>query len=223
MSDAIDYFAYNNPLIKIKTHFSLKARSKMYNIFWEICEPKESDSILDLGATPDIILKDSNFFEKLYPFKHNITVASIEDCSNLVNEYGLSEFVFNESHKPLPFADQQFDIVFSSAVLEHVGSREEQKHFIEECLRVGKKVFITTPNRYFPIEMHTFVPLLHWLPWKWFQLLVKPIRNGFWSDINNLNLLSKKDISKLSNEVDVRFIKTLFFKSNIILINNYIK
>ncbi len=221
MSEVIDYFSYNNPLIKFKTYFSLKARAKMYERFLNICSPNKDDKILDLGATPDTKLADSNFFEQLYPYKEKITVSSIEDCSALVEKYGLSGYVYNEPHKPLPFHDKQFDIVFSSAVLEHVGTREDQKVFIEECLRVGKKVFLTTPNRYFPIEMHTFVPFLHWLPWSWFQKIVKPIQKGFWSDINNLNLLSKKDVLSISEEVNIDTVKTMWFESNLIITNKY--
>lgn len=99
MPEAIDYFAYNNPLLRIKTFFSLKARRKMYRKFMEYCKPSESDNVLDLGATPDTRLADSNFFEMLYPWKQNITVASIENCSALVEKLGLKAYVYNEPKK----------------------------------------------------------------------------------------------------------------------------
>jgi hypothetical protein len=35
---------------------------------------------------------------------------------------------------------------------------------VAEALRVSRRVFITTPNRWFPIEVHTKLPLVHWLP-----------------------------------------------------------
>ena len=64
----------------------------------------------------------------------------------------------------LPFADRSFDIVFSNAVIEHVGDIERQRLFVAEALRVGRRVFLTTPNRWFPIEVHTRLPFVHWLP-----------------------------------------------------------
>jgi hypothetical protein len=33
---------------------------------------------------------------------------------------------------------------------------------------VARRGFFTTPNRWFPIELHTKIPLLHYLPWRLF-------------------------------------------------------
>ena len=34
----------------------------------------------------------------------------------------------------------------------------------DEVRRVGKRWFITTPNRWFPFEFHVRMPLISWLP-----------------------------------------------------------
>lgn len=220
MGKAIDYFSYDNPFIKVKTYFSCKARKKMYLRFEQALHPEREDEVLDLGVTPDTSLKDSNFFEKLYPYKDKITIASIEDCEFLVKKYGLKCFAQNKPKEPLPFQDGQFDILFCSAVLEHVGTREDQKFFLQECMRISKKIFITTPNRYFPIEMHTFLPFLHWLPWNIFQKIVRKIKGEFWADINNLNLVSKRDITNMfgENVFSIFYVKTLGWNSNLVIV-----
>ena len=64
----------------------------------------------------------------------------------------------------LPFGDGEFDIVHSNAVIEHVGGRRRQEAFVREAVRVGTRVFLTTPNRWFPLEVHTHLPFVHWLP-----------------------------------------------------------
>lgn len=215
----IDYYDYENPITKVRTFFALRAREKMYRQFEAVCHPTSEDEVLDLGVTPDIKLADSNFFEKIYPYKDRLTVASIEDCSFLVEEYGLKAFVKNCPKESLPFMDKQFDILFCSAVLEHVGNKEDQHFFLEECLRVARKIFITTPNRYFPLEMHTFLPFLHWLPWPIFQKIVRTVKGDFWADINNLNLVSAKEFSGgyWGEKISVSGIRTMGMKSNLII------
>ena len=219
MANAIDYFSYSNPFTGVRTFFAVRARHKMYKKFIKICTPSSEDEVLDLGVTPDSKLDENNFFEKLYPYKNKITIASIEDCSFLVKKYELKEFVQNHPKEALPFSDKQFDILFCSAVIEHVGTREDQKFFLEECLRVAKRVFITTPNRWFPIEMHTIIPFLHWLPQKSFQKIMRVLKKDFWADINNLNLLSKADIKKMfaDNELIISSIRTMGIRSNLLI------
>ena len=217
MIKAIDYFGYDSPFLRIKTHFSILARRKMYRRFVEICRPRPPDRVLDLGVTPDERLADSNLFEKLYPWKGQITAASVEDCSNIARRYGLNRFVCTRAGEPLPFGDREFDILYCSAVLEHVGTREEQKAFLAECLRVADRVFLTTPNRAFPVEMHTFLPFVHWLPWPWFQKIAAPIHNGFWSDIHNLNILSRRDLRAMSDEIEIGAVRIWGMRSNLLV------
>jgi SAM-dependent methyltransferase len=64
----------------------------------------------------------------------------------------------------LPFADASFDIVFSNSVIEHLGTPERQRSFASEVARVGKRYFVQTPNRWFPVETHLLTPLVHYLP-----------------------------------------------------------
>jgi Methyltransferase domain len=67
----------------------------------------------------------------------------------------------------LPFAKQSFDIVFSNSVIEHVGSTDAQRRFAAEVQRVGRRYWVQTPNRWFPLEPHLLTPFLHFLPRTW--------------------------------------------------------
>jgi hypothetical protein len=67
--------------------------------------------------------------------------------------------------RALPFADGSFDYVVSNAVIEHVGGVAGARAMLREAERVARRGWIhTTPNRRFPMEVHTGVPVLHWLP-----------------------------------------------------------
>lgn len=45
MAKAIDYFAYDNKLLSLKTFFSMKARTKMFNYFMKTIKPL-ADNVL---------------------------------------------------------------------------------------------------------------------------------------------------------------------------------
>lgn len=195
-SEAIDYFSIRHPLRRLASQVSHKARKGMFQTFWETMKPEVGMRVLDVGVTPDRSLPESNFFEALYPYPQDLTATSIEDAAFLEDLYpGLT---FRQTPPgPLPFADQSFDIAVSFAVLEHVGDREAQRAFVAELTRVAKRVFLTTPNRGFPIEMHTFVPLLHWLPQPTHQRALRALGMDFWAETANLNLLDAETLRAL--------------------------
>jgi SAM-dependent methyltransferase len=196
---AVDYFFFRHPLRGPASQIALHVRKKIFKVFMETMKPGEQTTILDVGVTPDRSLPESNFLEKLYPYKHRLTATSIEDASFLEKEYPGLTFVQTTGEK-LPFDDWQFDLVFCSAVLEHVGNREEQGHFIRELLRVAKRFFLTTPNRGFPVEFHTFLPFIHWLPQPVHQAILRRLGLGFWAETKNLNLLTPATIRTLFPE-----------------------
>ena len=98
-----------------------------------------------------------------------------------------------------PFKDKEFDVCWSNAVLEHVGGWGEQKLFLKEIKRVSRAAFITTPNRYFPFELHTRIFLLHYLPKRIFdKFLIKVGKK--WASGDYLNLLSSTTLDNLLKE-----------------------
>ena len=110
----------------------------------------------------------------------------------------------NLSGRDLPFADRSFDYVHSSAVIEHVGDRQKQTCFLREAWRVSRKgMFVTTPNRWFPIEFHTVLPLLHWLPPRRYRRTLTTLGRDFFAREDNLNLLSRNDLARLADRAGI--------------------
>ncbi len=150
---------------------SLRSRRRKLALLLRELQPTAETSVLDVGVD-DISLGEAggedgctthNLFEAEYPWPSRITALGLNEGARFKARYPAIPYVQGDACA-LPFADKSFDIVFSNAVIEHVGSRERQELFVHEALRVGKRVFLTTPNRWFPIEVHTKLPLVHWLP-----------------------------------------------------------
>ena len=200
----------------------LSARMKIYGALAARIPLEDMESVIDVGATADSKKDSSNFFEKLYPHPGRITALSDQDASWMEERWPGLKFVQGNALN-MPFRDGAFDLAFSNAVIEHVGSRENQAAFIRECIRVSKKyVFITTPNRFYPIELHTVLPLIHWLPARVYRWFLRLLRKPFFAEESNLNLLSKRDIRKIMKEhTGIRYsidtIRFLGFQSNILL------
>jgi SAM-dependent methyltransferase len=63
----------------------------------------------------------------------------------------------------LPYADGEFDLVYSSSVIEHVPP-PRRRAFADEVRRVGRGLYVQTPAYSFPVEPHSLLPFAHWLP-----------------------------------------------------------
>ncbi|HEX8511195.1 MAG TPA: methyltransferase domain-containing protein, partial [Propionibacteriaceae bacterium] len=63
-----------------------------------------------------------------------------------------------------PFPDQQFDIVLSDQVIEHVADLDKLFREVARVSRVGALGLHIFPARWRPVESHLLTPLVHWLP-----------------------------------------------------------
>jgi SAM-dependent methyltransferase len=135
--------------------------------------------VLDVGGTADIW--------RLAPVMPKLVLLN---QARARNEIGAGELIVLGDGTRLPFADASFDLVFSNSVIEHVGSREEQARFAAEIARVGKRYWVQTPNRHFPIEHHLWTPFVHWLPRGWQRPIVK--RVSVWGIATNLGATERE-------------------------------
>jgi SAM-dependent methyltransferase len=190
------FYRDSSARVPLVSRLSLRARTAIYARFAAALPPRPDATVLDLGVTSDATFAESNFFERLYPYKSRITGAGTEDGSHLEAEYPGLRFVPVVAGQPLPFADRQFDVVFCNAVIEHVGGPAGQCAFLAEALRVARAFFFATPNRWFPVEPHTCLPLLHYLPRPWFRAVLRPTRYRHWADEASLNLLTRGELRR---------------------------
>jgi SAM-dependent methyltransferase len=154
--------------MKLADRVSLRSRLRKLALFHETMQTTPETTVLDLGADDAAFGAPGgcgtlNFFEELYPWPARITAVGLTPGETFRARYPEIRYVQADA-LDLPFEDGAFDVVFSNAVIEHVGGRERQAAFVGEALRVARRAFVTTPNRWFPLELHTRLPLVHWLP-----------------------------------------------------------
>lgn len=93
----------------------------------------------------------------------------------------------------LPYADGEFDLVYSSSVIEHVPPARREA-FATEVRRVGRGLYVQTPALSFPVEPHSLLPFAHWLPAAARKRYWRLGAQGFWEDIH---LLGRKEMERL--------------------------
>jgi ubiquinone/menaquinone biosynthesis C-methylase UbiE len=197
-------------------------RKKILKIFDSVIHIENKHSVLDVGASP-LALKSENMFLKKFKKHKKLTCLSNQDLKPIKKKFINFSYVFGDARN-MRFKDNTFDHVHSNATIEHVGSDKMQLKFISECIRVSRRfVFITTPNKYFPIEFHTKIPFLHWLPHSYFNVILKLFGDNFFRYKKNLNLISYQKIISYCRKLKIKkykifFNRLLFLKSNIILL-----
>jgi hypothetical protein len=203
--------------------FFLKlCREKIYKNFnKKISNFKLINKILDIGTSP-VDNEYQNYLIHKYPYKRKITCVSNVKLNKIKKKYPEIKTLQCDGRE-IPLKNNSFDIVISNATIEHVGNKRNQTKFIKEAVRLSKKlVFISTPNRYFPIDFHTLIPLIHWFPKKIHRFILKKIGLDFFSKESNLNLLSDNDLSNICQNLKIKNytiskIRILGFCTNLVL------
>jgi len=182
-----------------------RSRFRRFSRLLEKRFPGQKLNILDVGGWEG--------FWELMNFAdtgHRITLLNIEP-----QKVSRSNFraVIGDARDLRQFGNQEFDVVFSNSVIEHVGSFEDQKKMAVEICRVGRSYFVQTPNFFFPFEPHFLFPMFHWLPMFARIALLRRFRLGYYarassrSDalqaINSIRLLRSSEVRSLFPEARI--------------------
>ncbi len=174
----------------------MAARDRIYTDFLARMKPTATSSIVDVGVS-DVLVGGANVLERKYPVQRNITACGLGEGIAFKRDFPEVRYVRIEPNVRLPFADNEFDIAMSNAVAEHLGSFENQVFFVGELARVAKQAYVVVPNRYFLVEHHTALPLLHYWD-KGFQLACSVLGKSQWADDSNLILMDRKKLWEIA-------------------------
>jgi SAM-dependent methyltransferase len=176
-------------------------RRRKWKSFLELIDPAPGMRVLDVGYADYEFSETDNFIEKHYPYPAMLTALTIEHPVNFESRYPQAKCVQYDGRR-FPFRNSSFDVCWSNAVIEHVGDRNDQLMFLKEIKRVARRAMITTPNRYFPIEVHTRTPFLHLLPRRMFDSYLRSVGKQ-WATGSYMNLLSLAEIKALLREAGI--------------------
>jgi len=168
-------------------------------LFYRLFHVGNETNVLDLGG--------GAFNWTLVPTKPRLTILDVYDHGDKAQ---WASYVVGDGCNT-SFPSQNFDIVFSNSVIEHVGGIDKQRQFAAECMRCGKAFFIQTPNKWFPFDTHTLMPLAHWLPQRTFKKLLRfsprflffRADPGDLEDFSNMRLLGKRDLQELFPSAEI--------------------
>lgn len=199
-----------------------KYRNKIFLKFSKHVPFDSKTTLIDIGTT-NVDLDHENYLIKKYPYKKRITCLSNQTLSLVKKKFPQINTIKGDGRKT-KLKNNRFDVVHSNATIEHVGNFNNQIKFVKEALRISKKiVFITTPNRNFFLDLHTAIPIIHWLPKRIHRIFLKMVGHNFLSKEKNLNLLNSTDLKRICKIIKIDNyiidnIKIFGFKSNLILI-----
>ena len=207
-------------------NLSYKSRKLKHELFYNTFHPNEKTKILDLGGQIDDGNNGGLQFIDSFAWKHNISVINITPAyiDAIKKKYPEIDAVIGDACA-LPWPENHFDIVFSNAVIEHLGSYDNQMKMASEIMRVGKQWFITTPNRWFPFEFHMRLPFVTWCPRRFHTFIGKVFsynhgdkkyRKG--NDFSDLRLLSKNDMQSFFPKSKIYKQRITFWPETIIAV-----
>lgn len=162
--------------------------------------------ILDVGGT-------KRFWENMEAtsLPHQITLLNIKDIP--VKHPNFTSMV-GSACKMDYFSNNEFDLVFSNSVIEHVGNFDEQMQMAGEVRRVSPFFFVQTPNYCFPIEPHFVFPIIHWLPRSTRIFIVEKLSLGWkqgkvtreaaTENVDNIKLLKYSQVKKLFPDAQIK-------------------
>jgi hypothetical protein len=134
---------------RLASPLAARARSRRHARFFALTGVTPQSRIVDLGSGP----------LGLRAFAPELDVTGVDRLPK--PEYP-GPYVQADVTDRLPFGDGEFDLAYSSSLIEHLAPGK-RPGFAAEVRRVARGWYVQTPAYSFPIEPHALLPFAHWL------------------------------------------------------------
>jgi hypothetical protein len=182
-----------------------RIRRKRCRLFLERMQPTADMKILDIGGTAIFWMMPE--MSKLKALLMNIYQVKVPEAVS-----DRLEAVVGDATE-LSYNDDEFDLVFSNSVIEHVFTFENQKKMAAEIRRVGKDYWVQTPAKGFFFEPHFMAPFIHWLPpsvrkriVRWatpWGLFGRPNKQRVSDVVDEIRILTKREVEELFPDAEI--------------------
>jgi SAM-dependent methyltransferase len=174
------YATARGRLARIASPLAARARRRRHACLFALTRLPSGARVLDVGCGPI----------GLRALEPDLDITGV-DVIDMPGYPG--PFVQADASEGLPFAQDEFDLVYCSSVIEHVPPARRAP-FAAELKRVGRGWFVQTPAFSFPIEPHSLLPGAHWLPPRVRRAYWRLGASGTWEEIA---LLRRTEIEAL--------------------------
>jgi SAM-dependent methyltransferase len=167
--------------------YSRRARRRRVALLERVLEPRPGATAVDVGCGPAGLAAAGT----------GLIVTGVDRDPR--PDYPGARFVQADAAQ-LPFADGEFDIAYSNSVIEHLPP-ESREAYARELRRVGRRWFVQTPNRWFPIEPHALLPFVHWLPRRLGRALWRLGVSG--DPYDDVQLIAARELRRLFPDAEI--------------------
>jgi SAM-dependent methyltransferase len=165
------------------------------------------------GRKPRVLVNGcgvGTYLERLQALSE-IAVGLDIDFERTVDSHVKSEHVVNGAGENLPFVGDEYDIIISNEVIEHVMDDREAVQEMVRCLKPGGRIVLFCPNRGYPFETHGVYRkgkyhfgnklFVNYLPNAWRNQLAPHVR-----------VYTRRDLENLFTDLPVKYItQTVIF------------
>lgn len=157
----------------------VRFRTYVFPIIASIIERKGSCTILDMGGDPES-WRHSSLQQAV-----KILILNIERKEKPADPR--IEVMEGDARDVPSLGDGSFDFVYSNSLIEHVGRWSDMKRVAAEIRRLAPAYYVQTPNFWFPIDPHSNMPFIHWLPQSVQRRVFSSKARGFYKKPGNFD------------------------------------